>query len=184
MDQPTRTSLSGDATKTREHRLPQGSANLLSAALNKQVTTIRIADQRARTILTINAFLIPLVLSQIDNPRCTQAGPAFVALAFLSISCALFGLLQNKIKIGPSDTHPGLFHFSSIHKMKEADYLEAMQRVLHKNNGLEMHIAHDIYHLSHDILRPKFRWIRASYLLFVTGLIGSGLLFLTAPYRL
>jgi len=144
-----------------ETTLPQGTANLLSAALRKQVTTIRIADQRAQTIITINAFLIPLILSQIDNPRCTQAGPVFLTLAFLSIFCALIGLLQNRIRLN-SDTHPGLIHFSSIRKMTEADYLDSMRRTLHENKDLEMHIAHDMYHLSRDILRPKFLWIRAS----------------------
>ena len=58
-----------------------------------------------------------------------------------------------------------------------------MRDSLENRNSITELMVSDIYHLSHDVLRPKFRWMRLSFYAFLTGLF-SALLFIALPLAL
>jgi hypothetical protein len=154
--------------------------SVLSSVQSKHVQYISLADRRAQVIVTINAFLIPLILSSYKSMPEIRLGILIVVVcAALSIFFAVMSLMPKRYRGTYLGTRSRL-HFSGIWGYSEAEYLEHMRSALDERTTITEYMVSDIYHLSHDVLRPKFFWIRLSFYAFLTGLAAS-LIFVVAP---
>ena len=153
--------------------------SVLSSAQSKHVQYIALADRRAQVIITINAFLTPLALSAYDNAVIRLGILLFIVAATLSIFFAVISLMPKRYRpdrLGQRN----LLHFSGIWQFDEDTYKAAMRESLESRNTITELMVSDIYHLSNDVLRPKFRWIRLSFYAFLAGLL-SALIFIAIP---
>ena len=154
--------------------------SVLSSVQSKHVQYISLADRRAQVIVTINAFLIPLILSGYNSMPEIQMGILLVVVcATLSIFFAVMSLMPKRYR-GNHQGSRSLLHFSGIWEHNEADYLEHMRIALDDRTTITEYMVSDIYHLSNDVLRPKFFWIRLSFYAFLIGLAAS-LIFVVGP---
>jgi len=149
--------------------------SVLSSAQSKHVQYISLADRRAQVIITINAFLIPLSLSAYDKPEIRNGILFFILTAALSILFAIICLMPKRYRPDPSGKR-NLLHFSGIWQYDENTYKELMRESLENRNTITELMVSDIYHLSNDVLRPKFFYIRLSFYTFLTSMFGSILL--------
>lgn len=154
--------------------------SVLSSVQSKHVQYISLADRRAQVIVTINAFLIPLILSSYKSMPEIRLGMLIVVVcAALSIFFAVMSLMPKRYR-GNHQGSRSLLHFSGIWEHNEAEYIEHMRLALDDRTTITEYMVSDIYHLSHDVLRPKFFWIRLSFYAFLSGLAAS-LLFVVTP---
>jgi len=154
--------------------------SVLSSVQSKHVQYISLADRRAQVIITINAFLIPLILSGYKSMPEIRLGILVVVIcAAFSIFFAVMSLMPKRFK-GNHQGSRGLLHFSGIWGHNEAEYLEHMRVALDDRTTITEYMVSDIYHLSNDVLRPKFFWIRLSFYAFLSGLAAS-IILVVAP---
>ncbi|MEN8663003.1 MAG: Pycsar system effector family protein [Lentimonas sp.] len=153
--------------------------SVLSSTQSKHVHYISLADRRAQVIITINAFLIPLTLSGYTMPEIRLGITLFTLAAALSIFFAIISLMPKRYKADAS-SGCNLLHFSGIWEYDEASYKELMRGALESRTTITELMVSDIYHLSNDVLRPKFRWIRLSFYAFLAGL-SCALTFIVVP---
>jgi len=144
--------------------------SVLSSAQSKHVQYISLADRRAQVIITINAFLVPLALSAYDNAEIRLGILLFILAAILSIVFAIISLMPKRYRPDPAGQR-NLLHFSGIWQYDEDAYKALMRESLESRNTITELMVSDIYHLSHDVLRPKFFWIRLSFYAFLAGMI-------------
>ena len=143
---------------------------------------ISLADRRAQVVIMINAFLIPLSISAYKIPQIRLGIALYVLAAAISIFYAVMCLMPKRYQkdiCGESN----LLHFSGIWQYDEETYKLLMRESLESRNTITELMVSDIYHLSHDVLRPKFRWMRLSFYAFLSGLF-SALLFIALPLAL
>tara|TARA_B110000037_G_C16991963_1_gene453500 strand:+ start:451 stop:975 length:525 start_codon:yes stop_codon:yes gene_type:complete len=161
-----------DTITAKFQQIAKGS--LLSSIENKHVQYISMADRRAQGILTISAVLIPFALSKIDTPQWQNGVIIFLLGAVITIISSVLCLMPKRFQRREKDRrHP--LHFSGITQFTKEEYLERMATITQDTAALSREIAIDMYHLSHDVLQPKFRFLRISYISFVSGLcIGLG----------
>jgi len=143
---------------------------VLSSAQSKHVQYISLADRRAQVIIAINAFLIPLALSAYDNAAIRLGILLFILTAALSIFFAIVSLMPKRYRPDPSGQR-NLLHFSGIWQYDEDTYKALMRDSLESRNTITELMVSDIYHLSNDVLRPKFRWMRFSFYAFLAGML-------------
>lgn len=144
--------------------------SVLSSAQSKHVQYISLADRRAQVIITINAFLVPLALSAYDNAEIRLGILLFILAATLSIFFAIISLMPKRYRPDPTGQR-NLLHFSGIWQYDEDAYKALMRESLESRNTITELMVSDIYHLSNDVLRPKFFWIRLSFYAFLAGII-------------
>lgn len=156
--------------------------SVLSSAQSKHVQYISLADRRAQVVITINAFLIPLAVSAYQNPQIRLGITLYVLAAALSIVFAVMCLMPKRYRTDLRGK-ANLLHFSGIWQYDEDTYKALMRDSLESRNTITELMVSDIYHLSHDVLRPKFRWMRLSFYAFLSGLV-SALLFIVLPLAL
>jgi hypothetical protein len=177
MNSPTDTEPQAPPLEDNWPALLRGS--VLSSAQSKHVQYISLADRRAQVIITINAFLIPLSLSGYAMAEIRLGITLFIFAAALSVFFAIISLMPKRYKVD-SDGKANLLHFSGIWQLDEASYKAQMCEALQSRNSITELMVSDIYHLSNDVLRPKFRWIRLSFYSFLVGLFCA-MLFIVAP---
>jgi hypothetical protein len=168
------------ASTTNWPALLRGS--VLSSAQSKHVQYISLADRRAQVVITINAFLIPLAISAYQNPQIRLGITLYVLAAALSIFFAVISLMPKRYQTDAGGKS-NLLHFSGIWQYDEETYKALMRESLESRNTITELMVSDIYHLSNDVLRPKFRWMRLSFYAFLIGLL-SALLFIVLPLAL
>lgn len=152
---------------------------MLSSAQSKHVQYISLADRRAQVVITINAFLIPLAISAYPHAQIRLGITLYVLAAALSIFFAVMCLMPKRYQNAPG-SKSNLLHFSGIWLYDEDTYKGLMRESLESRNTITELMISDIYHLSHDVLRPKFQWMRLSFYAFLAGLL-SALLFIALP---
>ena len=150
---------------------------VLSSILDKHVRFIALADRRAQVMLAMYAFLIPLSLAGTKNPAWLPSLIIFIVFALASACCAFLSLLPKRYN-AVENCDCQMLHFSGISRFSESDYMERMQAMLNDEDRLAAAVTRDIYHISRDILKPKFLWVRISYLLFFSGSTLSILTFI------
>lgn len=156
--------------------------SVLSSVQSKHVHYISLADRRAQVVITINAFLIPISISAYQNPKIQLGISLFVLCAAISIFFAVISLMPKRYRIDRT-SDANLLHFSGIWQYDEDSYKELMREALESRNTITELMVSDIYHLSNDVLRPKFRWMRLSFYAFLAGLF-SALLLIALPLAL
>ncbi len=162
-----------DDVSIKFQQIARGS--ILSSIENKHIQYISMADRRAQGILAISAILIPFSLSKIDTPECHYGVMVFLAGAVTTIIASVLCLMPKRFKRKEKDRrHP--LHFSGITQFEKEEYLLRMASLTQDTAELSRELAIDMYHLSHDVLEPKFRLLRIAYISFVGGVcIGLGL---------
>lgn len=168
--------MSENANKSDRHWPALRRTGVLNTFINKHVRFIEMADRRAQVMITINAFLIPFVASQVRVGEHRVTVVVFMIFALLSIYAAVISLLPKHYGDSKSRDFQ-LFHFTGIQRFEEEEYMRRMEEVFADSEGLVPYVAYDLYHISTCILKPKFFWLRISYFTFLFGLSLALLLF-------
>ena len=149
---------------------------VMASIENKHVQYIAMADRRAQGLLAMSSVLMPLALAKINTPECQFGMAVFGVGAVITIIAAVQCLAPKKPKHLDKHEHQNLLHFSGISKFTENEYLSTIAEAMNDTRRLSEEVARDLYHISNDILKPKFRWLRIAYSSFVIGIcLGSGL---------
>ncbi|MDQ8205112.1 Pycsar system effector family protein [Pelagicoccus sp. SDUM812003] len=144
-------------------------ASILSGIENKHTQYVSMADRRAQGLLTISAVLSPIAISRIGSPTYFPAVVVFLLGAVVTIISASLCLNPKRYRRIKEDDR-FLFHFSYISRQERDSYLRDMADAISDTSLLAREVAKDLYHLSHDVLIPKFRWLRIAYGSFVVSL--------------
>ena len=145
---------------------------------------LQIVDAKANILITANAIIISVVLGTLyarldDDPHLIYAITGMVVTNVLSISFAILATIPKAWRSKPSVTSLGstdLMTFEEFSGMSLADYRDSVMKTLNNANTLYPSIITDIHKLGVKLAR-KYRLIRASYLIFLYGIIISVLLF-------
>ena len=150
--------------------IARGSA--LASIEQKHVQYVAMADRRAQGLLMIASILIPISLSRINQPECQIGVLVFLVCATISIVASILALMPKHYR---KDKEGGdyLLHFSGISQLSEKEYLEQMAAVTEDLSSLTREISRELYHISNDILVPKFRLLRIAYISFMCGIVVS-----------
>lgn len=147
-------------------------ASILASIENKHTQYVSMADKRAQGLLTIAAILAPVAISRINVPEFLPSVVVYLIGATATIVAATLCLFPKRFRrIKPDDRFP--LHFSYISRQERDHYLDQMSEIIEDTGELAKEVAKDLYHLSHDVLIPKFRWLRIAYASFVGSLILS-----------
>lgn len=147
-------------------------ASILASIENKNTQYVAMADRRAQGLLAIAAILAPVAISRISSPEFFPSVVVFLVGAAITIISATLCLFPKRFRrIDPHDRFP--LHFSYISRQNRDEYLAQMSELIEDTTLLAREVSKDLYHLSKDVLIPKFRWLRIAYASFVASLFIS-----------
>lgn len=178
--------------KKNKVALPErGIETMFRVTLRNHITLSDIADTKANILLSVNAIIVSLVLSnlvsKLDNASNTYLiWPTAIFVLFTVVSMILSVLATRPnvtsgkfTKEDVANKKVNLLFFGNFHKMSLDDFEWAMSEMMQDRDYLYSSMKKDLYFLG-KVLDRKYKILRLTYTVFMVGIIISVLAFAVA----
>jgi len=162
----------------------RGVETMFRVALRNHITLSDIADTKANILLSVNAIIISVALSnllpKLDNPSNTYLiYPTLIFMLFTVASMVLSVLATRPnvtkgefTKKDVADKKVNLLFFGNFHQMSLQDFEWAMGEMMQDKDYLYGALTKDLYFLG-LVLNRKYNLLRITYTVFMIGIIVS-----------
>ncbi|MEM7483684.1 MAG: Pycsar system effector family protein [Bacteroidota bacterium] len=166
----------------------RGIQTLFRVTLKNHLTLSDIADTKANILLSVNAIIISVALSnlipKLDNPSNTYLiypTAIFISFSVISMVLAVLATRPNVTsgqftKQDVQDKKVNLLFFGNFHKMSLNDYEWAIQELVKDKDYIYSSLTKDLYFLG-LVLNRKYNILRWTYTIFIIGIVISVLAF-------
>lgn len=175
--------------KKNKAKLPErGIETMFRVTLKNHITLSNIADTKANILLSVNAIIVSLALSnllpKLDNPSNNHLiipTIIFVSFTVASIVLSVLATRPNVTsgKFTKEDVKAkkvNLLFFGNFHKMSLVNFEWAMNEMMKDKDYLYGSMTKDLYFLG-LVLDKKYKILRITYTVFMIGIIVSVLAF-------
>ncbi len=166
----------------------RGIQTLFRVTLKNHITLSDIADTKANILLSVNAIIISLALSnlipKLDNPSndyLIYPTVIFVVFSVISMILAVLATRPNVTsgeftKEDVEQKKVNLLFFGNFHKMKLEDYEWAINELVKDKEYIYSSLTKDLYFLG-LVLNKKYKLLRWTYTIFMIGMVVSVIAF-------
>lgn len=178
--------------KKQKAKMPErGIETMFRVTLKNHITLSNIADTKANILLSVNAIIISLALSnlipKLDNPSnhyLIIPAAIFVIFSLASMALSVLATRPNITsgKFTKEDVKQkkvNLLFFGNFHKMNLDDFEWAMGEMMQDRDYLYSSMKKDLYFLG-LVLHRKYKILRITYSIFLIGIIASVVAFAVA----
>jgi predicted metal-dependent HD superfamily phosphohydrolase len=171
----------------------RGVQTLYRVTLRNHLKLSDIADTKANILLSVNAIIISLALSnlipKLDNPSNTYLLIPTIIFVLFSVVSMVLSVLATRpnvtrgefTKEDVENKSVNLLFFGNFHKMKLKDFEWAISELINDKDYLYNSLTKDLYFLG-KVLDRKYRILRLTYTIFMIGIITSVVAFAVAYY--
>ncbi len=177
------------ALKKNKAKLPErGIETMFRVTLRNHITLSDIADTKANILLSVNAIIVSLALSnllpKLDNPSNSYLIiPTIIFVLFTIVSMILSVLATRPnvtsgkfTKQDVENKKVNLLFFGNFHKMKLDEFEWAMNELMQDKDYLYGSMTKDLYFLG-KVLNRKYSILRTTYTVFIIGIVISVIAF-------
>lgn len=162
----------------------RGIETMFRVALRNHITLSDIADTKANILLSVNAIIISLVLSnlvsKLDNPSNNYLIWPTAIFALFTVISIVLSVLATRPNVTSGKFTKGdvankkvnLLFFGNFHKMKLDEFEWAMQEMMKDKEYLYGSLTKDLYFLG-LVLNRKYNILRLTYTVFAIGIVVS-----------
>ncbi|MDX1463472.1 MAG: DUF5706 domain-containing protein [Marinirhabdus sp.] len=169
----------------------RGIQTFYRTALRNHIKLSDIADTKANILLSVNAIIISLVLSNLlskldSNPYLVLPSAIFVVSSTITMVLAVIATRPNVTrgeftKEDVKNKSVNLTFFGNFHRMELSQYQWAIDELLKDRDYVYSSLTKDLYFLG-KVLDRKYRILRWTYTIFVIGIIISIIAFAVSFY--
>ncbi len=177
-----------DLKKNKSIVPERGIETMFRVALKNHMTLSNIADTKANILLSVNAIIVSLALSnllpKLDNPSNSYLiVPTSIFIIFtvasiiLSILATRPNVTEGKFtKEDVANKKVNLLFFGNFHQMKLPEFEWGILEMMEDRDYLYGSLTKDLYFLG-LVLNRKYKILRLTYTVFMIGIIVSVLAF-------
>ena len=159
--------------------------------LKNHIKLSDIADTKANILLSVNAIIISIALSnlipKLDNPSNKYLIIPTVIFILFTVAAIILSVIATRpnvtsgkfTKEDVENKKVNLLFFGNFHKMTLTEFEWAMNEMLLDKEYMYSSMIKDLYFLG-LVLQRKYKILRVTYTLFMTGIIVSLIAFLIA----
>ena len=169
----------------------RGIQTMFRVTMRNHLKLSDIADTKANILLSVNAIIISLILSnllpKLDNPTNDYLVlPAAIFVVF-SVTSMIMSVLATRPNVTSGEftkndvenKKVNLLFFGNFHKMKLQDYEWAIQELIKDQEYVYSSLTKDLYFLG-LVLDKKYKLLRWTYSIFMVGMVLSVIAFFVA----
>ncbi|WP_062054919.1 Pycsar system effector family protein [Aquimarina longa] len=176
---------------SREENPEKGIQTLFRVTLRNHLKLSDIADTKANILLSVNAIIISLALSnlipKLDNPSNQYLIYPTLIFIIFCIASIILSVLATRPNVTSGEftrkeieeKKVNLLFFGNFHKMPLEDYTHAMKELMDDKEYIYDSMIKDLYFLG-KVLHKKYKILRITYTVFMIGIVTSVLSFIIA----
>jgi len=169
----------------------RGIQTFFRVALKNHIKLSEIADTKANILLSVNAIIISLVLSNLISKLDSPSNNYLIIPTLIFTISSVVSMVLSVIATRPNITsgeftkedveqkRVNLTFFGNFHKMELKEYQWAITELIKDKTYLYDSMTKDLYFLG-KVLDRKYRILRITYNIFMTGMIISVIAFIVA----
>ena len=142
---------------------------ILTTTTRKLFGYIQLVDQKAMGLILLNSAIVPLAMNWVAQEDLQLPATIAVITGVICILLAIWCIFPKRGKASKPNGDINLLHFTDIGNLSEEEYLERMYPVYNDRGLLAQTVMQDIHDVSSRVLIPKFKLLKASYILFFFG---------------
>lgn len=175
----------------RNENPDRGIQTFFRVALKNHIKLSDIADTKANILLSVNAIIISLVLSNLILKLDSPSNNYLIIPTLIFVISSVISMVLSIIATRPNITsgeftkedveqkRVNLTFFGNFHKMELKEYQWAISELIKDKTYLYDSMTKDLYFLG-KVLDRKYRILRITYNIFMTGMIISVIAFIVA----
>ncbi len=176
---------------SKEESPEKGIQTAFRVTLRNHLKLSDIADTKANILLSVNAIIISLALSnlipKLDNPSNTYLIIPTLIFIIFSIASMTLSVLATRPNITSGEftrkeieeKKVNLLFFGNFHKMPLTEFMWAMHELMEDKDYIYDTMIKDLYFLG-KVLHRKYKLLRITYTVFMIGILTSVLSFIIA----
>ena len=153
---------------------------LIRTAQQHHVHMSAMADTKANIIITVSSIVLTLSLGRLNEPSIQQSAVVLMAFTLIALLLAVLAVLPKYRPIATKkDSLPASFNvmfFGHFAALEREQFYAEMAHALRSDPATYHALANDLYSLGYYLAKHKYRYLRFSYLVFLTGFIAAALL--------
>ncbi|WP_100613289.1 Pycsar system effector family protein [Confluentibacter citreus] len=177
--------------KLKNENPERGIQTFFRVALKNHIKLSDIADTKANILLSVNAIIISLVLSNLLSKLDSPSNNYLIIPTLIFTISSVISMVLSIIATRPNITsgsftkedveqkRVNLTFFGNFHKMELKEYQWAISELIKDKEYLYDSMTKDLYFLG-KVLDRKYRILRITYNIFMTGMIISVIAFIVA----
>ena len=156
------------------------SDNMLRTAQQHHVALSTMADTKANIIITVSSIVLTLSLGRVDQPELRMGVLTLTVFTLLALLLAILAVLPKyrplRLKTEELPPNFNLLFFGHFAELSRERYVAELARRLEPDGSIYAAIANDIYSLGTYLAHHKYRYLRLSYICFLTGFIIASII--------
>lgn len=182
------------ASKLSSNKFGRGVETMFRVTLKNHIELSAIADTKANILLSVNAIIISVALSNLV-PKLDNLSNAFLVwptliLMLFSVTSVVLSVLSTRPNISSVNVtkemimnkQTNILFFGNFHKMGLKDFEWGIDYLMENQDVLYNSLTKDLYYLG-LVLERKYRLLRITYTVFMFGIIISALAFIISYYN-
>lgn len=148
---------------------------LLRTAQQHHVSLSSMADLKANILITVSSIVLTMAFGHLDEPDMRVAMGMLTGFTLVALLLAILAVLPKyrALKV-TGDTLPegfNLMFFGHFAELSRERFLEEISRRMKPDGTVYMTMANDLYSIGWYLAHRKYRFLRYSYLFFLTGFV-------------
>ena len=152
---------------------------ILRTAQQHHVTLSAMADTKANIIITVSSIVLTLSMGKLDQPELRISVLTLTIFTLLALLLAILAVLPKyrPLRLKTTELPPNfnLMFFGHFAELPRDRFLAEMVRAMRADGSVYETMANDVYSLGSYLANHKYRYLRVSYLCFITGFILASL---------
>ena len=177
--------------KYKDESPDRGVQTLYRTTLRNHIKLSDIADTKANILLSVNAIIISLALSnmipKLDAPSNRHLLIPTLILVIFSVASIIMSILSTRPNVTSGEftreqvkkKQVNILFFGNFHKMKYDQYQWAINEIIYDKDYIYEALTKDLYLLG-VVLNKKYLLLRKTYTVFMVGFIVSVISFIIA----
>ena len=185
--------MNGELKKEKGDVPERGVETMFRVALRNHITLSDIADTKANILLSVNAIIISLALSnllpKLDNPSNAHLFIPTIIFIIFTVASIVLSVLATRPNVTEgkfskedvANKKVNLLFFGNFHKMKLEDFEWGIKEMMKDRDYLYGSLTKDLYFLG-LVLNRKYSILRLTYTVFMIGILVSVFAFAISFY--
>lgn len=158
-------------------RIPERNTSdvILRTAQQHHVALSSMADLKANILITVSSIVLTMTLGRMNDPALRVSALTLTAFTLLALLLAILAVLPKyrPMKVTGKELPEGfnLLFFGHFAELSRERFLAEITRVMKPDGSVYATMANDIYSLGWYLAHRKYRYLRYSYLFFLTGFV-------------
>ena len=179
--------------KSKNTKFGRGVETMYRVQLKNHIELSAIADTKANILLSVNAIIISVALSnlipKLDNPSNLFLVYPTLILMLFSVASVVLSVLSTRPKISNvaitkemiKEKKTNILFFGNFSKMSLKDFEWGIDYLMDNEDTLYNSLTKDLYYLG-LVLNRKYKLLRITYTVFMFGIIISAAAFIYSYY--